>query len=68
MVPAEEQKALKFPRYLRKDPKASGFDFETAWEHLHEKALNQIGERPKENYKLILGNGSGGRQHPRGKP
>ena len=49
MIPAEEQEKLGFPRYLRKGPKASDFDFETAWEHLTHKAKTVIGKQSGKN-------------------
>lgn len=48
VAPTKIQERLNFPRYLRKGPKASNFDFETAWEHLLTKAQKVIDDQHKE--------------------
>lgn len=45
-IPTETQEKLMFPRYLRKGEKADDFHFETAWEHLMEKASGIIEKHP----------------------
>ena len=47
--PTEIQKKQFFPRYVREGEKADNFHFETAWEHLLEKAVGIIDYQSSQN-------------------